>query len=47
MKYLKKTFSVFMTGSFYDKNYDRIFHKSWREKIKLWFDKLLTKLFLE
>lgn len=46
MKYLNKTFNVNMSGNKqYDKNYDRIFHKSWKERFKLWIEKLLIKIF--
>jgi hypothetical protein len=31
----------------YSENYDRIFRKTNKQKIKDWFDKLLFKIFIE
>lgn len=46
MKYLQKKFSVSLTGNKeYEKNYDRIFKKSLRKKVRIFIDNLLFKLF--
>ena len=48
MKYLDKSFSVFMGGNKqYSENYDTIFRKPLRIKIKNWIDTLLFHLFIK
>lgn len=49
MKYLKKeSFSIFMGGNKqYDDNYNRIFRKRLRTKIREFIDKILFKLFIK
>jgi len=47
MKYLNKSFSVFMGSKDYEKNYDNIFKKSLKEKIKNFIDKILFNLFIK
>jgi len=47
MKYLNKSFNVFMGSKDYDKNYNGIFRKSLKEKIHNWINNLLIKLFIK
>lgn len=48
MKYLNKTFSVFMSGNKqYEDNYNKIFRKPLLERIKIWWENLLVNLFIE
>jgi len=47
MKDFNKKTSIFMGGNDnYDKNYNRIFHKSFKEKIKTITDNILIYFFL-
>lgn len=48
MKYLLKSFNFSLSGSKqFGENYDRIFRKSLKEKIKIAIEKRLIKLFIE
>lgn len=48
MEYLKKTFSVYLTGnSNYEKNYNAIFKKSFKQKLVEKINRWLENTFLK
>ena len=48
MKYLEKSFSVSLTGNKrYEENYNSIFRKTLKQKVKEFIDNLIEELFLK
>lgn len=48
MKYLNKSFSVFMGGNKqYEENYNKIFKRTFLQRLKIWWEKFLINLFIE